>query len=68
MMVALLCYGYATGVLPSRQLKRATFDSVAFRYVAGNRHPDHDTIAHVRTRFLKKLRALFVQIESLLSG
>jgi len=62
MMVALLFYGYATGVFSSRQLERATFDSVAFRYVAGNRHPDHDTIAHFRKRFLKELSALFVQI------
>lgn len=62
MMVALLFYGYATGIFSSRQLERATFDSVAFRYVAGNRHPDHDTIAHFRKRFLKELSALFVQI------
>jgi len=62
MMVALLFYGYATGVFSSRQLERATFDSVAFRYVAGNRHPDHDTVANFRKRFLKELSALFVQI------
>lgn len=62
MMVALLFYGYATGVFSSRQLERATYDSVAFRYVAGNRHPDHDTIANFRKRFLKELGALFVQI------
>ncbi|MGE5813126.1 MAG: IS1182 family transposase, partial [Acidobacteriota bacterium] len=62
MMVALLLYGYATGVFASRQLERATFDSVAFRYVAGNQHPDHDTIANFRKRFLKELSALFVQI------
>jgi len=62
MMVALMFYGYATGVFSSRQLERATFDSVAFRYVAGNQHPDHDTIASFRKRFLKELSALFVQI------
>jgi transposase len=62
MMVALLFYGYATGVVASRQLERATYDSVAMRYVAANRHPDHDTIAHFRKRFLSELSALFVQI------
>jgi len=65
MMVALLFYGYATGVFSSRQLERATYDSVAFRYVAGNRHPDHDTIANFRKRFLKELGALFVQIRGI---
>jgi transposase len=64
MMVALLFYGYATGVFSSRKLERETYDSVAVRYVAANRHPDHDTIANFRKRFLKELSALFVQILS----
>lgn len=62
MMVALLFYGYATGVFSSRKIERATYDSVAFRYIAVNTHPDHDTIASFRKRFLKELKALFVQI------
>jgi transposase len=62
MMVALLFYGYATGVFSSRQLERETYDSVAVRYVAANQHPDHDTIANFRKRFLTELSALFVQI------
>src|SRR5260221_800080 len=62
MMVAVLFYGYATGVFASRQLERATYDSVAMRYVAANRHPDHDTIAHFRKRFLPELSGLFVQV------
>jgi transposase len=62
MLVALLFYGYATGVFSSRQLERSTYDSVAFRYVAANSHPDHDTIATFRRRFLPMLKGLFVQI------
>ena len=62
MMVALLFYAYATGVFSSRKIERATYDSVAFRYIAVNTHPDHDTIASFRKRFLKELNALFVQI------
>ena len=62
MLLALLFYGYATGVFSSRKLERATYDSVAFRYISANDHPDHDTIATFRKRFLSELTPLFVQI------
>ena len=62
MLLALLFYGYATGVYSSRKLEEATYDSVAFRYIAANTHPDHDTIAHFRKRFLEQLKPLFVEI------
>ena len=62
MLLALLIYGYATGVFSSRKLERATYDSVAFRFIAGNDHPDHDTIATFRKRFLKEIEALFVRV------
>ena len=61
-LLAILVYGYATGVFSSRKLERATYDSVAFRFVAANQHPDHDTIAAFRKRFLKEIEALFVKI------
>lgn len=61
-LLALLFYGYATGVFSSRKLEQATYDSVAFRYIAANDHPDHDTIASFRKRFLPELGPLFVQI------
>ena len=35
---------------------------MAFRFIAANEHPDHDTIAHFRRRFLKQIEALFVQV------
>src|SRR5487761_2781773 len=57
-----LVYGYATGVFSSRKLERATYDSVAFRFIAGNEHPDHDTIASFRRRFLTQIEGLFVQV------
>jgi len=50
------------GVFSSRKLERATYDSVAFRFIAANDHPDHDTIATFRRRFLKEIEALFVEI------
>jgi transposase len=62
LLLALLFYGYATGVFSSRKIETATYDSVAFRYLAGNTHPDHDTIATFRRRFIKDLKTLFVQI------
>src|ERR1700727_805768 len=61
-LLSILVYGYATGVFSSRKLERATYDSVAFRFLAGNEHPDHDTIANFRRRFLKDIEKLFVDV------
>jgi hypothetical protein len=60
--MGLLVHGYATGVFSSRRLERATCDSVAFRFIAANDHPDHDSIATFRRRFLKDIEALFVKV------
>jgi transposase len=64
-LLGLLVYGYATGVFSSRKLERATYDSVAFRFIAANDHPDHDTIATFRRRFLQEIEGLFVQVLAL---
>ena len=61
-LLGVLVYGYATGVFTSRKLERATYDPVAFRFIAANEHPDHDTIATFRRRFLKEIEALFVRV------
>lgn len=61
-LMSLLIYGYATGVFSSRRIEMATYDSVAFRYLACNRHPDHDTLATFRRRFGGQFEALFVQV------
>jgi len=61
-LLALLIYGYATGTFSSRKIERATYDSLAFRYIACNRHPDHDTLAHFRKRFGGEFEAAFVQV------
>ena len=62
MLVAVLFYGYATGVFSSRKLTQATYDSLAFRFICANTHPDHRTVADFRKRFLGELEALFVEI------
>lgn len=61
-LLAILVYGYSTGVFSSRKLEMATYDSVAFRYIAAGSHPDHDTLATFRRRFIDELAGLFVQV------
>src|SRR6267154_1995769 len=61
-LLSMLIYGYATGVFSSRKLERATYDSVAFRFIAANDHPDHDTIATFRRRFMKEIEGQFVEV------
>jgi len=61
-LLSLLIYGYATGTFSSRKIERATYDSLAFRYIACNRHPDHDTLATFRKRFGQEFQSAFVQV------
>ncbi len=46
----------------SRKIERATYEAVPFRFIAGNLHPDHDTLAAFRRTFLPELKELFVQV------
>jgi len=62
MMLSLLIYGYATGCYSSRRIELATYDSVAFRFIACNQHPDHDSLATFRRRFRAEFEAVFVQV------
>ena len=62
MLIALLIYGYATGVFSSRKLERGCFDSVAMRFITANTSPDHDTIADFRKRILPDLPGIFLQV------
>ena len=62
MLLALLFYGYSTGVFSSRKLEKATYDSMAFKYICANENPDHDTINSFRKRFYKEIESLFVEI------
>ena len=62
LLLSILVYGYATGVFSSRKLENATYDSVAFRFVAANEHPDHDTLNTFRKRFLSQIEVLMVQV------
>jgi transposase len=61
-LLGLLFYGYATGVFSTRKIERATSETVPFRFIASNLHPDHDTLATFRKTFLPELKDLFVQV------
>lgn len=62
MMVKLLLYAYCVGMPSSRQIERATHRDVAFRALAADQHPDHDSIAEFRKRHLAALAHLFGQV------
>jgi transposase len=61
-LLGLLFYGYASGVFSSRKIEQATYEVIPFRFIAGDMHPDHATIAYFRQQFLPELKELFVQI------
>ncbi len=63
-LLGLLLYGYATGVFSSRKIERATYEAVPFRFIAGNLHPDHDTLATFRHTFLPELQVLLLAQEA----
>src|SRR5437667_4966406 len=44
-LLGLLLYGYATGGFSSGKIERATYEAGPFRFMEGNLHPDHDTLA-----------------------
>jgi hypothetical protein len=52
----------ATGTFSSRRIEQATYDSLAFRFIACDQHPDHDTLASFRRRFGAPFAAIFVQV------
>ncbi len=60
LMVKLLIYGYANGVMSSRKLERATYRDVAVRMLCAGQHPDYRSIARFRKRHLEALGELFV--------
>ncbi len=61
LMVKLLIYGYANGVMSSRKLEHASFRDVAVRMLCADQHPDYRSIARFRKRHLEALGELFVQ-------
>ena len=48
MMLALPIHCHANGMFSSRRIERATCRDIGVRFIAANRHPDHDTICAFR--------------------
>jgi transposase len=57
LLLSFIFYGYSTGVFSSRKIEAATYDSVAFRFISGNHHPDHDTISSFRKSIYQNSKA-----------
>lgn len=62
MLLALLIYCYAQGIYSSRRIERATHTHLAVRYLTGDTHPDHDTIAKFRQSNGVLLRQAFREV------
>ena len=61
-LLALLFYGYATGVFSARRIEKATSEMLPFRFIAGGLQPDHDTLANFRKIFLPLIKDWFGQM------
>ena len=62
MMVGLLVYCYGQGLYSSRRIERATYTHLSVRYLTGDTHPDHDTIANFRRANEAVLKKVFVEV------
>jgi len=62
LMLGLLIYGYATGRFSSREIERATHTDVAMRYLAADKHPDHDTLCAFRRNNAPLVREIFTAV------
>ena len=62
MLLGLLIYCYATGTFSSRAIERATYTDVAVRFLAGDTHPDHDTLCEFRRQNKAVFAESFVRV------
>ena len=62
MMLALLLYCYANGIMASRKIETATWHLVPVRYLSGDTHPDHDTINTFRRENTAAIEDAFKQL------
>ncbi len=62
MMLTLLIYCYANGILSSRRIQRATYRDIAVRFLTADTHPDHDTICAFRRANFEAMNEAFLQV------
>lgn len=61
MMLKVILYSFCTGVFSSRKMERATFDSVATRFLAANQHPDYSSFCNFRKRHHAAIQSVFLE-------
>lgn len=62
MMLVLLLYAYSQGVFSSRKIMKRCATDAAFRIIVGEDIPDFRRVAEFRTRHLKHLQPLFLEV------
>lgn len=62
MTAALLIYCYGEGVFSSRPIERATWHNTAVCHLAGDTHPNHDTICAFRRKNKETIRKMFAHV------
>ena len=62
LMLKLWLYGYGVGTVSSRRVARATYEDVAFRYLAADQHPTFTPLARFRLRNLANMDRLFLEV------
>ena len=62
MMLALMIYCYANGMMSSRRIERATYRDLAVRYLTADTHPDHDTICAFRRENGEAIKQTFLEL------
>lgn len=68
MLTKITVYAYSVGLNSSREIEQACIERIDFRYLSGNRQPDHRTIAAFRKQHLKELGDLFEQVLLIAAG
>lgn len=68
MLTKLVLYGYSVGLSSCREIEKACMERIDFRYLSGNRQPDHRTIAQFRKKHAEALGKLFDQVVSIAAG
>jgi transposase len=62
LLLKLWLYGYCIGTVSSRRIARATYEDVAFRWLAVDQHPTYSTLARFRERNLANFHTLFLRV------
>jgi transposase len=62
LMLALLIYCYSHGIFGRRRIHAATHYHLSVRYLAGDQHPDHDTICKFRRENFEAIAGCFLNV------